>query len=245
MARLPSRSSDMLWPVPTESWSRSPLLTDLWPWQHSGVQWKRSWPIGETEAVLAERWRRLTSSSQTERAELFRETRDRRIDSRYPRLSGGGPRLPSISSLAATEPAPSFARYGFRSFDRRWVLFDNRLGIISADRCGKHAAPTVVMTSLLTGVLGFGASATVSEMPPDLHHFRGSFGGKTSSRFGATLPAHSLIFLLLTRCSARISGCCRRRRFLCVHICHPQRAVLRGDILGRTDGAWTTHSGDP
>jgi hypothetical protein len=41
-------AQDMLWPVPLSGWSRSPLLTDLWPWQHSGVQWKRRWPIGKT-----------------------------------------------------------------------------------------------------------------------------------------------------------------------------------------------------
>jgi Type ISP C-terminal specificity domain len=34
------------------------------------------------------------------------------------------------------------------------------------------------MTSLLTGVLGSGASATVTAHIPDRHHFRGSFGGK-------------------------------------------------------------------
>lgn len=34
-----------------------PQLTDIWPWQHSGVELKRTWPIGETPAVLAQRWR--------------------------------------------------------------------------------------------------------------------------------------------------------------------------------------------
>ncbi len=34
------------------------------------------------------------------------------------------------------------------------------------------------MTSLLTGVLGIGPAAVVASEVPDLHHFRGSFGGK-------------------------------------------------------------------
>jgi hypothetical protein len=33
-----------------------PRLTDLFPWQHSGSQYKRTWPIGETAKVLHERW---------------------------------------------------------------------------------------------------------------------------------------------------------------------------------------------
>jgi hypothetical protein len=36
----------------------------------------------------------------------------------------------------------------------------------------------VFMTSLLAGVIGHGPAATVSANVPDLHHFRGSFGGK-------------------------------------------------------------------
>jgi len=36
----------------------------------------------------------------------------------------------------------------------------------------------VFMTSLLSGILGLGPAATVTASVPDLHHFRGSFGGK-------------------------------------------------------------------
>ena len=35
-------------------------LTDIYfPWQHSGSQFKRLWPIAESSKVLEERWRRL------------------------------------------------------------------------------------------------------------------------------------------------------------------------------------------
>lgn len=34
------------------------------------------------------------------------------------------------------------------------------------------------MTTLLTGLLGSGPAASVTHLVPDLHHFRGSFGGK-------------------------------------------------------------------
>ena len=36
----------------------------------------------------------------------------------------------------------------------------------------------IFMTSLLTGVLGLGPAAMMTADVPDLHHFRGSFGGK-------------------------------------------------------------------
>ncbi len=45
------------------------------------------------------------------------------------------------------------------------------------------------MTSLLTGVLGEGPAATVSHNIPDLHHFRGSFGGKDVIPLWRNAPA--------------------------------------------------------
>ena len=40
-----------------------------------------------------------------------------------------------------------------------------------------HSSDQIYLTSLLTGVLGDGPAAIVTELIPDLHHFRGSFGG--------------------------------------------------------------------
>lgn len=102
---LPGRQA-LLWPVPSERWTRMPLLTDLWPWQHSGVQWKRSWPIGETQQVLIERWRDLVSSADSERAKLFKESRDRKVAHHYPSLTNNGSRLSSIDSLHSEVPPP-------------------------------------------------------------------------------------------------------------------------------------------
>src|SRR5690606_15555815 len=73
----------------------------------------------------------------------------------------------------------SITRYGFRSFDRQFCFADERI-------CDRHRPPLwkslsdqqIFLTSLLTNVLGEGPSAFVTPYPPDLHHFRGSFGGK-------------------------------------------------------------------
>ena len=54
-----------------------PCLVDLFPWQHSGLQFKRTWPIGETEEVLRRRLGQFIASSEARnRKELFKETRD-------------------------------------------------------------------------------------------------------------------------------------------------------------------------
>ena len=154
-----------------------PLLTDLWPWQHSGVQWKRTWPIGESRAVLEARWQAFVSSPGDKRAEFFRESRDRDIIRQFTPL-GGGLRLPSLDSLPKHEPAPEATRFSFRTLDRCWVLKDNRLGDYLRpalwEDCGGRQ---VFLTSLLGGVLGIGPAATACAHPPDLHHFCGR-GGK-------------------------------------------------------------------
>ena len=55
-----------------------PLLTDLIPWQHSGVQLKRTWPIAPDADTLEDRWCSLLQAQ--DRAKAFKETSDRKID---------------------------------------------------------------------------------------------------------------------------------------------------------------------
>jgi Type ISP C-terminal specificity domain/N-6 DNA Methylase len=155
-----------------------PLLTDLFPWQHSGSQFKRTWPIGETAEVLERRWREFLRLDGAARRTAFRESRDRKVNEQYAALTGNG-RLAALSSLPGNAPIPQISRYGFRSFDRQYALADSRLGDylrpvywkIQSDR-------QIYLTSLITGVLDVGPAATVCHKVPDLHHFRGSFGGK-------------------------------------------------------------------
>ena len=59
------------------------------------------------------------------------------------------------------------------------MLKDARLGdFVRPTLWHAHGPRQVYLTSLLTGVLGEGPAAIVSAEVPDLHHFRGSFGGK-------------------------------------------------------------------
>ena len=82
-----------------------PQLTDIWPWQHSGVELKRTWPIGETPAVLVQRWRELLAKPEEQRAQAFRETPDHLVAASYKALDREG-RLKPIADLPADTPAP-------------------------------------------------------------------------------------------------------------------------------------------
>ena len=156
-----------------------PRVTDLFPWQHTGSVLYRTWPIGETREVLAERWRSLLERSPDNRHIAFRETRDRKISGRYPTLADPHVRQPSISTLDANTSVPSIAQYSFRTLDRHWVIADSRVGdYMRPELWRAQGARQVYMVGMLVQVLGIGPAVTACSEIPDQHHFRGSFGDR-------------------------------------------------------------------
>ena len=158
----------------TGAFSDWPALTDVFPWQHSGSQLKRTWPIGEAKAVLANRWRSLLEMPANRMRVAFKETRDRKVSGRYPELSDANMRASSIAAHFGEPSPPAIARYSFRSFDRQWVIADSRVGDFMRPALWRaHSKEQVYMTSLLTKVLGNGPAAVVTGDVPDLDCFSG------------------------------------------------------------------------
>lgn len=154
-----------------------PRLTDLMPWQHSGVQVKRTWPISFDRDLLAQRWRALLTSADRTVA-LGGANRDGRTDPALARphrafVPGAAP-AGALLETRPDAPCPPRRRYSFRSFDRQWLLADERL--IARPRPDLWAADgpaQVYLTSLLTKPLGAGPALTASVAIPDLDHFSG------------------------------------------------------------------------
>lgn len=154
-----------------------PALHDLFPWQDNAPQFYRRWPVGVTPEVLYERWDQLVQADTERRRELFRESRDRTIRTKPPELYGERERPRAIEDEPRDAPAPTPARYGWRSFDRQWALPDNRLGDYLRPHLWRlHGCHQLYLTTLMNGVLGEGPAAVVSAAIPDMHYFRGSFG---------------------------------------------------------------------
>ena len=178
------RFEDVKWQACSDDWQAPfrpvgqgayfgwPLLTDLMPWQHSGVQFKRTWPIAPDEETLKRRWRGLLCANQ--RAEAFRETGDRTINGTYrialTRSSDSTP----ISELPNNAPVPQVLRYAYRSFDRHSIIADGRvMSRPRPDLWRVHSERQVYLTTLLNDPLGRGPAATACALLPDLHHFSG------------------------------------------------------------------------
>jgi len=150
-----------------------PKLTDLMPWQTSGAQIKRKWPIAPDDETLHRRWRKLLLAE--DRGKAFVETRDRKIGNRYPTIPGieaVSHSHRSIADLTAKDSCPATVAYGYRSFDRQRIIADNRVGdYMRLSLWAAHGNRQTYLTSLLTKVLGSGPALTATACLPDLDHF--------------------------------------------------------------------------
>lgn len=185
-----------------------PELEQLFPWTHSGVQFKRTWPISPSAAALDERWERLFPNGEVS-PEAFKESRDRKVTSHVwnilpppekekidvqdgdeaadGELDTAKPdeqqaeeeRLPALIEADARATQFEPVQYAYRSFDTMWCLPDNRVGdYLRKPLWSSYSSEQVYLTTLSTTTLGAGPAVTASAYVPDLHHFRGSFGAR-------------------------------------------------------------------
>jgi len=157
-----------------------PLLTDLMPWQQSGIKAGRTWVVSPEEETLRKCWRTLLHAEKDERKKLFKDSpTGRKVHEAATQLPPSDAKLKPISELAKDSQTANITRYPYRSFDRQFIFADARL----LDRPGPglwrvHGEQQVYLTSLLNHPLGQGPAATACASIPDLHHFRGSYGAK-------------------------------------------------------------------
>ena len=97
----------------------------------------------------------------------------------YP-LLGLGERLQTVAELDRGDLHEGIERYAYRSFDRQWVIADDRLvDFARPDFWRARGTHQVFLTSLTsTTTLGRGPVLTATPYVPDMAHFRGSYGGK-------------------------------------------------------------------
>jgi hypothetical protein len=165
-------------PTCASDYTQMPRLVNLMPWQHSGVQLKRTWPIAPDDDTLRQRWNNLLTLKPDDRKQAFRETRDRKVDSGVKDLLNSAQKLPPIASLASGAPTPPIWRYAYRILDRQYVLLDNRLGdYFRPDLVRAHSDKQLYLSTQLSTALGRGPALAAACHLPDIDHFPGS-GGK-------------------------------------------------------------------
>lgn len=177
---VPSSWSEPFLPSRVGIYFAYPELSTVFPWLQSGTKPGRTWVVGEQSQLVNQRLSRLVAATGTTRKSLFKNSpTGRKITDKVGTKLGHEPNLQRMDSVQALSDFSSPMRYGFRSFDRQWIIPDYRL----IDRPGPAIWHTlsrkqIYAVSLAEHSLGEGPAIISTSLIPDLHHFRGSFGGK-------------------------------------------------------------------
>jgi hypothetical protein len=172
-ALVPGAGLGVFTPTGSEDYHSWPQVTQIFPWVHSGCQMKRTWPIAPDKKLLSVRWKRLVSLQNEAQAQAFRETGFRGPTVAAESLLSNR-KLPSIGSQASEARPDGIERYGYRSFDRQWILADSRLGDrMRPDLWKTSGTDQIYLTTLTSTKLGNGPVLTATPYIPDLHHFSG------------------------------------------------------------------------
>ena len=171
-------------PAATGAWATFPALDDLFVYNGSGVMPGRTWPIAPDADSLRKRWARLTAEPDPERKEeLFKphlrkgKPGDKHVNKAE--NTGGFPshESRSISVAQDTSGVVTPTRYGFRSFDRQFIIPDKRLlNQANPTLWETHSPRQVYLTAPSDRSPESGPSLSFSSAVPDLHHYNGRGG---------------------------------------------------------------------
>lgn len=169
-----------LTPAAESAWDDFPALGDLMPWVAPGVKANRTWVYAPAREILDARWRRLVTEPDPDvKRTLFKETPDSRLADRKEPLPGTDT-ADTARSIDGEDGDPALVRVGYRSLDRQWVIADSR--VIDRPRPALWAArvPGQVFTyELHSSPISSGPGIVFSALVPDMHHFKGSEGGRS------------------------------------------------------------------
>ena len=171
-------------PASKGAWATFPKLEDFFVYNGSGVQPKRTWVIAPDPESLVARWQELVNAPVEKKETLFHPTlrngkpADRQIRSVIKDALPGY--LPNRTPLIDEKgPCPKPVRYGFRSFNRQWIIPDARVITQgNAELWASCSARQVYLTALTQTSPTSGPALTFTASVPDQDHYKGSFSGR-------------------------------------------------------------------
>jgi len=171
-------------PASTGAWATFPKLEDLFVYNGSGVQPKRTWVIAPDAESLLHRWQTFTEAPADKKEDLFHATlRDGQPADRHIRsvVQEGIPGYKPILKPLIEEKGPVLppVPYAFRSFNRQWIIPDSRvITQPNAELWTSRSDRQVYLTALSRSSPSSGPALTFTGLVPDLDHYKGSFGGR-------------------------------------------------------------------
>jgi hypothetical protein len=172
-------------PTATGLWSHFPALHSFFAHDGSGVMPGRTWIIAPDVATLDARWRRLVAEKNPDRKEVLFHPHLRRgkVGDKHSKkslaqgLRGHEARLMSVANDSGSVIPP--VRYAFRTFDRQWIIPDARLiNQPNPTLWSNYSSRQIFITGLEAHSPSSGIPLSFCCLVPDLHHYKGSFGGR-------------------------------------------------------------------
>lgn len=165
-------------------WSSFPALEDFFTYSGAGVMPGRTWIIAPDIESLSQRWDTLINARADEKTALFHPhlrngaPGDKHVGKVVSQgLSGHAHRKTSVEKDKGECVQP--IRYAFRSFDRQWIIPDSRLiNQPNPHLWDSYSEQQVFLTAFVQVAPTSGPAVTFAGLMPDLHHYKGSFGGR-------------------------------------------------------------------
>jgi len=193
-------------PASHRAWATYPQLEDFFIYNGSGVMPGRTWVIAPDAESLERRWQKLVQAPTDRKEDLFHPhlTNGKPGDRHTKRLVRDG--LPGYEPAAKTVADERGScikpiRYGFRSFDRQWIIPDNRvINRPNPELWQSRSEEQIYLTAPSDRSPSNGPALTVSALIPDLHHYNGRGGRifplwRDQSATAPNLPPTLLTFL--------------------------------------------------
>lgn len=177
----PSAWRAPFFPAASGDWATFPPLDSFFDYDGSGVMPGRTWIIAPDRQSLEARWTRLIGENDPAKKEMLfhpHQGGDKTVDKKSQTgLQGHEHRSDAVGNDSLSVILPT--RYGFRSFDRQWIIPDTRL-INRANPAlwSAYSPKQVHLTALQRVAPRTGPAFTFTALVPDLDHYRGSFGGR-------------------------------------------------------------------
>lgn len=168
-------------PAASGDWAGYPGLDELFAYNGSGVMPGRTWIIAPDGESLHQRWRKLIRARLEQKSEFF-----------HPHLRGGQPGDKHVDKVARSLPGyldnpKTVAQekgdclspicYGYRSFDRQWIIPDSRvINQPNPELWRAHSGKQTYLTALHRTAPTSGPAVTFSAAIPDLDHYNGRGG---------------------------------------------------------------------
>lgn len=214
-------------PESGDTWGDFPRLEDLFLYNGSGIMPGRTWVIAPDAASLRDRWAALTRERDRAKKELLF----------HPHMNGDktvtkgstkglpGHEYRAMSVDKDTSPCIAPTRYGFRSFDRQWIIPDNRLiNRPNPTLWDYYSEKQLYITAPEDRTPTAGPSITLTSLIPDLHHYHGR-GGRAfplwSDRAASRPNLKSTLLAYLSAAFGQVVGAEDLMAYLAAVMAHP------------------------